>query len=88
MRCDFCKDREAVDHRFRVLVGFASVCESCRRYSIQAKNYQSSAGDFCCVMTSHPNQTETAATAANDGRPEGKAICLILTNPYVEHART
>ncbi len=73
MQCDFCLMREAVDHQFRVLDGFASVCERCKRLSIPPKDYQPSDGDFCLVTINEliePKQT--AGIGDDDARPQRK----------------
>lgn len=75
MQCDFCLVREAVDHQFRVLDGFASVCERCKRLSIPPKDHKPSAGDFCCVTNdelTHP--IKTAGIGDDDARPQGKVF--------------
>jgi len=69
MLCDWCNNREAVDRPFRVLDGFAAICETCRRHSIPAKDYRPSVGDFCCV-TSYKQQQETAGIGTSDARPQ------------------
>lgn len=70
MICEFCHQREAVDHRFHVPDRFASICERCKRLTIPPKNYQPSAGDFCCATSFDPyTQIKTVGTASDDARP-------------------
>ncbi len=67
MLCEFCNQREAVDHRFHVPDRFASVCERCKRLSIPPKNYMPSEGDFCLATNSESEYPiETAGTACDD----------------------
>ncbi|MBB3207497.1 hypothetical protein FHS27_003322 [Rhodopirellula rubra] len=70
MLCDFCNRREAVVHRFRVLNGFASLCEPCLRYSIEPQKHLSSEGDFCLVTSNNLNiyQQKTTGTGDDDAR--------------------
>ncbi|TWU64626.1 hypothetical protein V7x_01700 [Crateriforma conspicua] len=70
MRCHFCRDRDAVDPHFHVHDGFLPICETCRRLSIPAKNYQPSVGDCCCVTVKFNSQQETAGIGDDDARPQ------------------
>lgn len=66
MLCDFCNRREAVVHRFRVLEGFASLCEPCLRYSIEPQNPSTSEGDFCLVTFDNLNIYQQKTTGTGD----------------------
>lgn len=68
MLCYFCHRREAVDHHFRVLDGFASLCETCLRHSIEPQKQLPSEGDFCLVTSPNPNQQKTIGIGDDDAR--------------------
>tara|TARA_A100001391_G_C4938396_1_gene243834 strand:+ start:182 stop:409 length:228 start_codon:yes stop_codon:yes gene_type:complete len=68
MLCHFCKRREAVFHNFRVVEGFASLCEACLRNSIKPEKSLPSEGDFCLVTSDNLNQQKTTGIGDDDAR--------------------